>query len=62
VATNTTGMSEILRSGDDGVIVPLQDEPALLAAIRELVDRPDLRALRARVAGQVRNASSRRAT
>ncbi len=44
VATHTTGMDEILRSGENGVIVPVGDEPALLAALRELVDRPDLRA------------------
>jgi glycosyltransferase involved in cell wall biosynthesis len=43
VATNTTGMTEILRSGENGVIVPVGSEPALLAALRELVDRKDLR-------------------
>jgi glycosyltransferase involved in cell wall biosynthesis len=44
VATNTTGMTEILRSGENGVIVPVEDEPALQDALRVLVDRPDLRA------------------
>lgn len=43
VATNTTGMNEILRSGENGVIVPVEDEAALLVALREVVDRPELR-------------------
>lgn len=43
VATQTTGMTEILRSGENGVIVPIGDEAAMLAALRELVDRPELR-------------------
>lgn len=43
VATNTTGMTEILRSGENGLIVPVGDETALLAALSELVDRKDLR-------------------
>lgn len=44
VATDTTGMREILAPGENGMIVPVEDEPALLAALRDLVDRPDLRA------------------
>jgi glycosyltransferase involved in cell wall biosynthesis len=44
VATDTTGMTEILRSGENGTIVPVEDEDALLAALRELVDSPSLRA------------------
>lgn len=43
VATRTTGMTEILRSGENGVIVDVGDEAAMLVALRELVDRPELR-------------------
>jgi glycosyltransferase involved in cell wall biosynthesis len=43
VATNTTGMDEILSSGENGVIVPVEDEDALLAALLEQVDTPELR-------------------
>lgn len=43
VATRTTGMTEILRSGENGVIVPIGDEQAMLTALRELVDEPALR-------------------
>jgi hypothetical protein len=44
VATDTTGMREILDPGVTGAIVPIDDEPALLAALRALVDSPETRA------------------
>lgn len=45
VATDTTGMREIIQSGENGIIVPVEDEDALLHALQELVDRPQLRAV-----------------
>jgi len=43
VTTDTTGMNEIVSSGRTGRVVPVDDEDALLAAVRELVEEPALR-------------------
>jgi glycosyltransferase involved in cell wall biosynthesis len=43
VATNTTGMTEIITDGESGLIVPVEDIPRLLEAMRRLVDDPELR-------------------
>ena len=43
VATNTTGMTEILDHGESGLIVPIEDQGALRDAMAALVDDPALR-------------------
>jgi len=43
VATATTGMTEILDDGHTGFIVPVEDQEKLTAAIRRLVESPELR-------------------
>ena len=44
VATDVPGCREIVRSEETGLLVPVDDAPALAAAIGKLVASPDLRA------------------
>ena len=44
VATDVPGCREIVRPGENGFLVPAQQAEPLAAAIRELAERPDLRA------------------
>lgn len=44
VATDTTGMDEIITDGVNGIIVPIEDAPRLTEALLRLVDDPALRA------------------
>ncbi len=43
VGTRVDGVPEMMQDGVSGILVPLDDTPALTAAIRRLVDDPDLR-------------------
>jgi glycosyltransferase involved in cell wall biosynthesis len=43
VATAVGGVSEVVRDGENGLLVPPRDAGALAAALRRLVDEPDLR-------------------
>jgi glycosyltransferase involved in cell wall biosynthesis len=43
VATNITGIPELIRDGIDGFLVPPSDEVALAEALRALIDDPALR-------------------
>ncbi|HJU65599.1 MAG TPA: glycosyltransferase family 4 protein, partial [Gemmatimonadaceae bacterium] len=43
VATNTAGMTEIITSGESGLIIPVEDITSLLNGMRTLVDDPALR-------------------
>jgi glycosyltransferase involved in cell wall biosynthesis len=43
VATNITGIPELIRNGIDGILVSPSDEEALAVALRELIDDPALR-------------------
>jgi glycosyltransferase involved in cell wall biosynthesis len=45
VTTDTPGCRDIVADGDNGVLVPPQDVPALAAALRRLLADPELRAL-----------------
>lgn len=42
VACDITGNREVIRSGENGLLVPPSDPSSLAAAIRTLLDRPDL--------------------
>jgi glycosyltransferase involved in cell wall biosynthesis len=42
VATDAPGCREIVRPGENGWLVPARDAPALAAALREAIARPDL--------------------
>jgi glycosyltransferase involved in cell wall biosynthesis len=44
VATRAGGMPEIVRDGENGILVPIADVPALTAAILRLLENADLRA------------------
>jgi glycosyltransferase involved in cell wall biosynthesis len=44
VTTNTPGCREVVRDGDNGLVVPARDVPALARALRELVENAALRA------------------
>jgi glycosyltransferase involved in cell wall biosynthesis len=52
VATNVGGPSEILRGGEDGLLLPPRAPEAWAAAIEDLIDRPELRAMMGRRARQ----------
>lgn len=41
VATASCGVEEIIRDGETGSVVPLEDESALAAAISEMLDNPE---------------------
>jgi glycosyltransferase involved in cell wall biosynthesis len=43
VATAAGAAADILRHGENALVVPVADAPALLASIDGLIDRPDLR-------------------
>jgi glycosyltransferase involved in cell wall biosynthesis len=53
VATDVGGTSEIVTSGETGWLVPAREPERLAAAIREAIERPDLRAARAALLGDV---------
>ncbi len=57
VATNTTGMTEILTDGESGLIVPVEDGPSLTRALLTLVRDPGLRR---RLGGAAREVVQRR--
>jgi glycosyltransferase involved in cell wall biosynthesis len=40
IATDAGGAREIITAGHDGILIPASDEPALAAAIRELIEDP----------------------
>ena len=44
VATRVTGTREVVRDGDTGLLVEIDDVPALAAALSRLLSRPDERA------------------
>ena len=43
VGTNVGGVSEMFVDGETGILVPPRDGPALIDALRRLIDDPDLR-------------------
>lgn len=43
VTTDTSGCREIARHGENGLLIPPHDIEALTAALRTLIDQPDLR-------------------
>ena len=45
VATNTGGTPEIVRDGQEGILVPPRDFRAIAGAIRRLIENPNLRVL-----------------
>ncbi len=51
VATDVTGIPEVLRDGKTGLMVPERDAPALATALERLLDDP---ALRVRLASEAR--------
>jgi glycosyltransferase involved in cell wall biosynthesis len=53
VTTDTPGCREIVHAGENGLLVPARDPTALAAAIRLLIENPDLRR-RMGVAGRTR--------
>jgi len=53
VSTWITGIPELIRNGIDGLLVPPSNTEALAAALRQLLDDPDLR-LRIGQAGRQR--------
>jgi len=42
VTTNVGGIPEAIKNGQEGLLVPPKDPPALAAAIKKLLDNPDL--------------------
>ncbi len=50
IATDINGSREIIRPGENGLIVPARDEDALLRAMQRLIDHPE------ETAGMARNA------
>ena len=53
VATRDGGIPEVIRDGDTGLLVDVGDEEALIAAVRRLVESPELRARMGRRAREV---------
>jgi glycosyltransferase involved in cell wall biosynthesis/peptidoglycan/xylan/chitin deacetylase (PgdA/CDA1 family) len=43
VTTDAPGCRELVRPGDNGLIVPVQDTPALVSALRTLIQNPEMR-------------------
>ncbi|MVW80331.1 glycosyltransferase family 4 protein [Bordetella sp. 02P26C-1] len=43
IGTDVGGVSEMMRDGETGILVPLHDERALRGALERLIDDPDLR-------------------
>jgi glycosyltransferase involved in cell wall biosynthesis len=52
VTTNTTGCKEVVRDGENGLLVPVADAGALADAIRKLIENPALAASLGRQARQ----------
>ncbi len=50
VTADVPGCREVVRHGESGILVPVRDGPATAAAIRQLLDDPDLRAAMGRAA------------
>jgi glycogen synthase len=44
IGARTWGVSDVIRDGEDGLLVPFGDVSALAAAIQRLLDQPELRA------------------
>jgi glycosyltransferase involved in cell wall biosynthesis len=44
VTTNTPGCREIVRHGENGLLIPVRDSKALADALRTLIENPDMRA------------------
>ena len=44
IGAKAWGMSDVIRDGEDGLLVPFGDVPALAEAIRFLIDHPETRA------------------
>ena len=59
VATDVPGCREIVRPGENGWLVPPRDVPALAAALREAIARPELCARYGAPDGAWSSASSR---
>jgi len=43
IGTNVGGVSEMMRDGETGILVPVHDLPALQGALERLIDDPELR-------------------
>ena len=43
VASDVAGCREIVRQGENGLLVPARDIPALMASLKQLIQDPDLR-------------------
>ena len=43
IGTRVGGVAEMMREGETGLLVPARDAPALTAALRRLIDDPELR-------------------
>ena len=56
VAAASQGPAALIRDGEDGLLVPVDDAHALAAAVRRMLDEPGL-AARAKAAGQARVAA-----
>jgi glycosyltransferase involved in cell wall biosynthesis len=57
VATNVAGIPEIVRDGETGLVVPVDDVEALTKALRTLLEAPDLRGRLGAAAQQLVTAS-----
>jgi glycosyltransferase involved in cell wall biosynthesis len=53
VATRDGGIPEIIRHGDNGLLVDVGDDDGLVAAVRILVDSPEMRLQMGRRAREV---------
>jgi glycosyltransferase involved in cell wall biosynthesis len=62
IATSVGGVPEVVRDGENGLLVPAGDAGALTAAVRRLVDEPGLRERLAAAAAPSVAALSERAT
>lgn len=52
VATATCGMKDVIRDGENGLLVPIRSPEAIVSAVERLVHGPDLRARLGRAAQQ----------
>ena len=43
ITTDAPGCRELVRPGENGLIVPVQDTPALVSALRTLIQNPEMR-------------------
>jgi glycosyltransferase involved in cell wall biosynthesis/peptidoglycan/xylan/chitin deacetylase (PgdA/CDA1 family) len=43
ITTDAPGCRELVRPGENGLIVPVQDTPALVSALRALIQNPEMR-------------------